>query len=488
MNSFQNLDNLLVVPTGCGEQTMATLTPNLYVLQYLQANNALTKEIKEKILKNLEIGYQRMLTYVHNDGSFSAFGENDKQGSMFLTAFVIRTFRQMKQYIFIDDDVVKKAINWIVSHQLENGCFDPMLHLFHEMGLASAKNQTTALTSYVLISILETNTQIDNNVLTNAKKCIINDVTIDKYTLAISSYALGLLNLTQEVKQRLDKLMELAETSNGLLWWKQSDKSLSSNVEVSSYVLISLLHQDPVGNLGTASLIVRWLQSQMNPSGAFYCTTDTVVGLDAISRYAILVNKKQPHVKIILTTKTDERIIEITKRDRTKTEVLPLSVYPNQVKAKIQGDGCVSIQTVVNYYLDTPIGLDNLHLDIEVKPVNQKLKCSLIELKPCVSYTALGQINMAIVEVNMPSGYAANEASLYELITNARDKGVKKFELRRNQVILYLTQLGSNRVCLPFKIEENLIVENVANGTVKFYDYYNPEASISKVRIIFMSN
>lgn len=133
MNSFQNLDNLIVVPTGCGEQTMATLTPNLYVLQYLIANNALTNELKEKILKNLEIGYQRMLTYAHNDGSFSAFGESDGQGSMFLTAFVIRTFRQMKQYKFIDDDVVNKAINWMVSHQLENGCFDPMLHLFHDM-------------------------------------------------------------------------------------------------------------------------------------------------------------------------------------------------------------------------------------------------------------------------------------------------------------------------------------------------------------------
>lgn len=89
-------------------------------------------------------------------------------------------------------------------------------------GLASAKNQTTALTSYVLISLLETNLQIDETVLANAKACIISDVTNDKYTLAISSYALGLLNLPQEVQQRLNKLMGLAETENGLLWWKQS--------------------------------------------------------------------------------------------------------------------------------------------------------------------------------------------------------------------------------------------------------------------------
>lgn len=120
---------------------MATLTPNLYVLKYLEANNALTDKVKEKIFKNLEIGYQRMLNYVHADGSFSAFGPHEPNGSMFLTSFVVRTFRQMKKYIFIDDDVVNKAIRWIISHQLENGCFDPVHHVFHEMVLSYFHNE-----------------------------------------------------------------------------------------------------------------------------------------------------------------------------------------------------------------------------------------------------------------------------------------------------------------------------------------------------------
>lgn len=112
---------------------MATLTPNLYVLKYLEANQALSPSTKEKILKNLEIGYQRMLNYVHNDGSFSAFGQKDKSGSMFLTAFVVRSFKQMQKYTFIDDGVIEKAVKWIISKQLENGCFDPVRHVLHRM-------------------------------------------------------------------------------------------------------------------------------------------------------------------------------------------------------------------------------------------------------------------------------------------------------------------------------------------------------------------
>ncbi|KRT84547.1 hypothetical protein AMK59_2487, partial [Oryctes borbonicus] len=258
---FQNLEDILVVPVGCGEQTMATLTPNLYVLQYLQANNILTDEIKERITTNLEIGYQRMLTYVHNDGSFSAFGKHDRDGSMFLTAFVVRSFRQMKNHIFIDDTVIDRAVEWMKSHQLENGCFDPMRHVFHEMGLASSRNQTTALTSYVLISLLETNTGVDKHVLTKIETCILNDSTMDKYTLAISSYALGLLGRSRKARTRLDMLMKQSQSNQGQLWWKQSENSLPANVETSSYVLISLLRQDSISNLGTANAIVRWLQT-----------------------------------------------------------------------------------------------------------------------------------------------------------------------------------------------------------------------------------
>ncbi|GJQ65984.1 hypothetical protein Trydic_g4077 [Trypoxylus dichotomus] len=455
---FQNLENILVVPTGCGEQTMATLTPNLYVLQYLKANDALTDEIKAKILINLEIGYQRMLTYSHNDGSFSAFGETDIDGSMFLTAFV--------------------SIAWMTTNYLENGCFAPNSHVFQEMGLASSSFQTTALTSYVLISLLETDVQFDEDARTRAKECILTNSAIDKYTLAISSYALGLLNMKQEAKQRSDKLLELAETKDGQLWWKQSD-SLPTNVETSGYALISLLHQDPIANLGTVGSIVKWLQTQMNPRGAFYSTTDTVVGLDAISRYAMLINKKEPNVKISLTTKSDKKEIVINKRDGSRTDALALTGHPNQVKAKITGDGCVSVQAAVNYYLDTAIAPDDLKLDIELKPVNQNFKCSFIELIPCVSYMGIGRINMAIIEVNMPSGYAPDQVFLYALKTD-KDNGAKKFEILRNQIVFYLTQLGSDKVCVPFRIEENFVVENVANATVKFYDYYKPEASISK--------
>lgn len=78
-------------------------------------------------------GYQRILNYAHSDGSFSAFGYFDPSGSMFLTTFVVRVLQEAKSLIFVDDAVLDRAVRWIFEHQLENGCFDTMHHVFQDM-------------------------------------------------------------------------------------------------------------------------------------------------------------------------------------------------------------------------------------------------------------------------------------------------------------------------------------------------------------------
>lgn len=88
-------------------------------------------EILASNYKIFILGYERILQYKHTDGSFSAFGEKYGQGSIFLTAFVIRTLAQSSKYVFIDKNVIKHAISWILERQLENGCFVSNSHVFH---------------------------------------------------------------------------------------------------------------------------------------------------------------------------------------------------------------------------------------------------------------------------------------------------------------------------------------------------------------------
>lgn len=78
--TIKNLNKLIRLPSGCGEQNMLNLVPNIVILKYLKAIGQLKPEIATKVKMYTEKGYQRELTYRHSDGSFSAFGKSDKKG------------------------------------------------------------------------------------------------------------------------------------------------------------------------------------------------------------------------------------------------------------------------------------------------------------------------------------------------------------------------------------------------------------------------
>jgi uncharacterized protein YfaS (alpha-2-macroglobulin family) len=87
--TIDGLDSLLRLPTGCGEQNMLNFAPAVYIARYLDTVGQLTAEIRKKALLYMQTGYQREMTYQRADGSYSAFGDRDSCGSMWLTAVAL---------------------------------------------------------------------------------------------------------------------------------------------------------------------------------------------------------------------------------------------------------------------------------------------------------------------------------------------------------------------------------------------------------------
>ncbi|XP_014676905.1 PREDICTED: CD109 antigen-like [Priapulus caudatus] len=61
--TIKNIDGLVRMPYGCGEQNMLNFAPNIYVSDYLQAVNEYTPDTEAKTERYMEAGYQRELTY-----------------------------------------------------------------------------------------------------------------------------------------------------------------------------------------------------------------------------------------------------------------------------------------------------------------------------------------------------------------------------------------------------------------------------------------
>ena len=108
-----NLDKLIQMPTGCGEQNMLGFVPDIVALNYLVATNRNDPVLKDKAVGYLKEGYQREMTYRHKDNSFSAFGQSDPHGSTWLTAFVVRSFKQAQRHVDISQKVIDQSIEFL---------------------------------------------------------------------------------------------------------------------------------------------------------------------------------------------------------------------------------------------------------------------------------------------------------------------------------------------------------------------------------------
>ena len=137
--ALDNLEQLVRLPMGCGEQNMILFVPNVHAIAYLDAlNRQAGSAMRAKALRNMQKGYQRELNYRHPDGSYSAFGPSSEQlgepsqGSMWLTAFVVKSFAQARAIIHVDERDLKLSVKWIVRRQLDNGCFPVVGQVFHK--------------------------------------------------------------------------------------------------------------------------------------------------------------------------------------------------------------------------------------------------------------------------------------------------------------------------------------------------------------------
>ena len=122
--ALENVGNLVRLPTGCGEQNMVGLVPNIYLLQYLEGTGQKNAELEEKAKEYMRIGYRRQAKYNHPNGAYSIWGDKgDKDGSSWLTAFVVKSFSEAAEYIEVESKTLQRSVDWLMRGQMENGCF-----------------------------------------------------------------------------------------------------------------------------------------------------------------------------------------------------------------------------------------------------------------------------------------------------------------------------------------------------------------------------
>ncbi|XP_030599943.1 alpha-2-macroglobulin isoform X2 [Archocentrus centrarchus] len=477
--AMQNLDKLLAMPYGCGEQNMVLFAPNIFILNYLKSTGQLTQSILDKATHFLESGYQRELTYKHDDGSYSAFGKQDTSGNTWLTSFVMKSFGGARSYIYVQPKHIEEARMWLSTYRRPHGCIRSVGKLFQN-GMKGGVSDDVSLTAYIIAAMLELDTNATDPVVQHGLNCLQAAVAgqLDNlYTTALMSYTFTLAG-DEEMRRKLITLLHQKSHMQGdTRHWKRagaSGKGLDSlEVEMTSYVLLALLSGPSIPGFGLdySAGIAHWLTQQQNPYGGFASTQDTVVALQALAKYGAATYSSEGSTTVTVTSLGGlNKEFTVNQDNRLLYQEEKLSEVPGEYTIRAQGQNCVLTQISMHYNIPPPADFSAFNISAITMAKCNISRPQLI-LFVHVRYQGRRQeTNMVIINIKLLSGYILDKSSLTLLQI---DHSVKRVDVEEGFINIYLDGLKKDEMQIySVTLEEDQPVRNLKPAVVKVYDYY----------------
>jgi len=488
--AMNNLPALLnEQPRGGGEQNLMRILPPAIIASYLQESERFSGEIATTAIQLMDKGYQQQLTYRLSDGSFTSFGPAyDRRGSVWITALTISALRRVQPFVDVGETVINGANDWLIKTQNRDGSFAETGNVVN----SRVQESPITLTAFVITCLVENRVTLDTQVRNSLNKAIdylatnYNNVEDDDvYTQALVTYAFHRAFHPQKT-EALSKLDSLATIEDGFKYWRLALEDFerenpwtglpnSANIEMTSYALLSHFLADENGQKFDDTIpVVEWLFSQQTTGGGFASTTDTYVALMALSEFSrkLRIVERGSDINLQYSFESTVRRMEIKADSSTLLQRRILVPETKEIQLRASGGGIGLVQ--VGYQFN--IAVNGAWPSFVVNPLVFKATSpNQLKVSVCTNYIQEGSAtssNMAVMEVNLPSGFTIDKDSLPAL---RRFKGVKRVDPAEGdtKVILFFESLGRSEICPTISAFRTFRVANQKPAYVLVYDYYD---------------
>ena len=489
--SISGVDDLLGMPYGCGEQNMMLFSTDVEVLRYLKATGQDNPEVRAKAEMYIITGYQRELTYRHSDGSFSAFGETDESGSLWLTSFVLSQFSGARDITTIDESILSDSANWIESYQQEDGSWEQVGFVIHQ-DMMGGVSGTYALTAYTTLA-LEEYGSASPVVMAKAQKYLEDNLAgqDDPYALAIGTLALQKLN-SPVADEALTELLAISKQDDDGMYWGYGSGDVklpyeyggygfiapsSKNVETTAYATLALIEaKNP-----SATSSLKWIAAQRNSNGGFSSTQDTVMAFRALTSAAASAGRDIDATVHVIADGTEIRSVEVNPKNFDVVQIIEIPGGTSKVELELEGTGDLNYQLVrrFNVILPDVIEQNEIELDVEYDSTDVSVN-DIVTVNAHIKYNGITGIDgatsssgMMIVDLAVPTGFSP-VASILELTKASEDK-ITRYEIAGRKVIFYIDDMQpGEELNFSMQVQALFPVKAVVSES-KAYSYYNPE-------------
>jgi hypothetical protein len=492
----EGLDALLRMPFGCFEQTSSATYPNVLVLDYLQTTNQSSPETQMKAEQYINLGYQRLTTFETPGGGFSLFG--DPPADRMLTAYGLMEFTDMARVHRVDDAILRRAAQWLLSEQKSDGSWDNDQGLVHESSWSNLGNEQLPVTAYIVWSLNEAGYGDEPG--TQKGLDYVREFwrdAQDAYALALVANALASADPgSNTTEAALDQLAGMAVIEGSTAYW-QSDIATfmggtgqTNSIETTALAAYAFLSSEQHTDLANQAL--TYLIQQKDSYGTWHSTQATVLTLKAL---LLSIHKggegSEAEVSVSLNGEETDPI-RITKETFDVVQTVSFTDKPvlgdNKLRIQIEGKGNLMYQVSTRYYLPwedvAKLATEASLMDIQVSYDRTELAVSdVIAVSVHVELNE-GAARQAIVDLGIPPGFEVLSEDLADLVARHTDlppdyEGVKfsRFDLTGRQIIVYLEGLKAGQpLDFGYRIRARYPVK-AQTPPSSAYDYYNPSLS-----------
>ena len=505
------ISNLIQLPSGCGEQNMHKIAINVFSANYLRSlYKELPENIDYNIKHNLNIGLQQQLAYRKGTTSYSNGYSVFKEGlsSDWLTAFVHRIVKQFPKDVFVPCDTVKsdsrylmtkiQAASWgVTKSEVDRDGWAPYQYSAHE-------DKQLYWQSYLIISLLEEDepsrcgnlntlkynsdriARVCNSTFEMANVYKFDDCCYHHmvaYSVELCKQR-GFLNRTEDLNSPFaDKETCLGATRNGHYKFVECGENLehesvrasSKAIEASGYAAIYLMSK---GKVDDALPLIMWLASQRNENGGFRSSQDTVIGLQALSRFAGLTNAEMIEKTdlVILIGKGSKYFDRIRIKDQNKlsTKEVHLQSGPGKYKIRWTGYGTAFVQLISTYHISSK-EYENVFM-LEARVENIK---GLWTVQTTFKLPENLHSTMFLLEVSAPTGLVFVKSVLEGQMqsTEGGFSSITRYDIKEGgqRLQLYVDPYSSTTdIELNLPLYYKFTVTNRMPAQISLVDYYNP--------------
>jgi CD109 antigen len=246
----------------------------------------------------------------------------------------------------------------------------------------------------------------------------------------------------------------------------------STAIEATGYATLALIQH---GDALNASQAAKWLVSQRNAYGGYGSTQDTVVALQALTKYCTDA-RADVDLTVSINAGGEAKQLRIKQDNFDVLQVVEVPVNGN-ITINVVGKGEAIAQVVERFNLpEVEKGEEILKISVNYDTtqveVNDLVKVSVgLEFAPPIPMEA----GMVVLDVSVPTGFTPVEESIAQVVK--ANKQIKRYEVAGRKVIFYIeNMLQGDKIAFSFDVQALYPIK--AKGvSSQAYSYYNPDIS-----------